>query len=500
MEKSSSSIPPEITEFFGQKGGRSLLVKGGAGTGKTTFALQFMEELIDSEKSLYLTTRVSDEALFQHFPWLKEKEMRARIIDSGRVLLQALAPGDKEEEKPKDGRVEVARDFLKSIRKDESGPPTQVDRRLFSVLLEENRMPELERIYDRVNAILPEKATVVVDSVEGFVNKYGIGIDDLIITLQKDLVENSNTNVIFVLEKAEAPDIEYLVDGVAQLHRWQMENRRVREIRLLKLRATEIRQPAYLMTLHGGPFKPFEPFEYSPTKGTKWEPKKDLNGFYSTGIENLDHLLEGGFRRGSYNIVEIDNSVSSEEYQSILRPLFLNFLSQGRGLTAVLPGGDHPSSIRQDMVQYVEPAVFDGNVRILDHFILRSDNPYIVALGDPKEAQKNYRDAMQALDGKPIIDYTGFDTLEYLMGNKMQISELLTGVAKLKVSQNLGIGVIKPGLKLAQEVVNMADVYLKIMSINRCPVIFGIKPSTVVYALVNDREKGSPHVKLIPIV
>ncbi|MDG6221541.1 MAG: hypothetical protein QCI38_08875, partial [Candidatus Thermoplasmatota archaeon] len=226
------AIPTEILDFFGQKGGRSLLVKGGAGTGKTTFALQFMDQLVDPEKSLYLTTRVSDEALFEHFPWLRDKEMRARIIDSGRVLLQALAPGDEEQEYvPKDGRVEVARDFLKSIHGEEMEAPNQVDRKMFSVLLEQNRMPELERIYDRVNNILPEKATVVVDSVEGFINKYGLDMDEFIITLQKDLVENSNTNVIFVLEQTEAPDIEYLVDGVVKMDRYQMENRVVREIR-----------------------------------------------------------------------------------------------------------------------------------------------------------------------------------------------------------------------------------------------------------------------------
>ena len=494
-----ASIPAEIKDFFSKEGGRSLLVKGAAGTGKTTFALHFMDELNDPEKCLYLTTRVSDEALFHHFPWLRDKEMRAKVIDSGRVLLQALAPGDEEEHTVKDHRVDVAKDFLKSISAEGEGP-MQVDRRMFSILLEENRMPELERIYDNINNILPERPVVVVDSVEGFINKYGLSMDEFIITLQKDLVENSNTNVILVLEKEEAPDIEYLVDGVIKMSRTKLDHRVIREISMIKLRATEIKQPSYLVTLSGGNFIPFKPFLQSSTSKGNWQPFKDPGDFYSTGIETLDELLGGGFKKGSYNIIEIDDSVSSDHYHAILRPLFLNFLSQGRGITAVLPGGDHPESIKQDLGTFVDPNIFDKNVRILDHFIPRSDKPYVVALGDPKEAQKNYRTAMHALDGKPIVDYTGFDTLEYLMGNKMQISELLTGVAKLKISQNLGIGLVKPGLKLAQEVVNMADVYIKMKSVNGCPVVYGVKPSTIIYALTDDEERGTPHVRLEPVL
>ena len=53
-----NSIPDVIRNFFGKIGGRSLLVKGNAGTGKTTFALQMLEELANPKRSFYLSTRV----------------------------------------------------------------------------------------------------------------------------------------------------------------------------------------------------------------------------------------------------------------------------------------------------------------------------------------------------------------------------------------------------------------------------------------------------------
>ena len=75
----NSSFPNEIESFFKRPSGRSLMIKGSPGTGKTTFALQLLEELADPDKSFYLSTWLSDEALYSQFPWLEQKEMRSRI-------------------------------------------------------------------------------------------------------------------------------------------------------------------------------------------------------------------------------------------------------------------------------------------------------------------------------------------------------------------------------------------------------------------------------------
>src|SRR5207244_3271884 len=66
-------IPREIVEFFNASGGHSLIVKGPAGTGKTTFALQLTEELGEVAASHYLSSRVSDESLYRQFTWLKDR-------------------------------------------------------------------------------------------------------------------------------------------------------------------------------------------------------------------------------------------------------------------------------------------------------------------------------------------------------------------------------------------------------------------------------------------
>jgi KaiC/GvpD/RAD55 family RecA-like ATPase len=505
------SIPREIRTFFGKVGGRSLLVKGTAGTGKTTFALQLLEELADPDRSIYLSTRVSDEALFQQFPWLRDKEMRGRIIDASRVLLQKLHPEegvDEEQEREDMERLSSAREFLRSVSDEPLAPPSKVSKVHLSKLKDRppGELPEIERLYENVEDNLPEKSMLVIDSVEGISNRYSIESDELVTCIQKDLVEMSNADVLFVLEDTEAKTVEFLVDGVIRFTHGVKEGRRVREVHLEKLRATQIYQPSYLITLKEGRFTSFDPFALSDIEQPiTWEPIPDTETHYSTGIKTLDKLLTGGYTPGSYNVIEVDENVSGEEYYSVIRPILLNFLSQDKGIFAVLSGGDHAESFRKDMVRFIPEDIFENSVRIADYFIPRSNSPYVMALGTRNKDEalrvwKSNQEALRGAENRPIIDYTGFDTLEYIQGGGVAIKQLLDAVAKIKISKDIGIGVLKPGLKLTQEIMNMADTYLKISSINRCPCLYGIKPKTMIFGIVNDAELGPPHIRLVPIV
>ncbi len=508
-EKSKRSIPTEIREFFEAQGGRSLMVMGSAGTGKTTFALQLLEEMAEPQRSFYLSTRVSDNALYQQFPWLKEEDMRSRIIDSSRVFLASLYNDEDDSPSVQEDPANLAnaKEFLKSINEKPLDAPRKVDRTRLSVLLERNRMPEIERIYDKVDSILPAKSMLIIDSVEGVTNKYSLEQDELIMCIQKDLVEGSNVDVLFVLEKESNADLAFLVDGVIQFDYSALEGRRVRQMHLLKLRATQIAQPSYLTTLKDGRFMSFDPFNgsLSNMESIQWDPIIDTETHYSTGTKDLDELLSGGYSKGSYNVIQVDENVSSDEYYSVVRPILLNFITQNKGVFAVLTGGDHADSVKKDLTTYMPDQKFDDHVRIADYFTQKSDSPYIMALGtrNKDEAVRVWKSNMEFLRGpenKPIIDYTGFDTLEYLQGGGVAIKQLLEAVAKIKISEDIGIGIIKPGLKLTQEIMNMADTYLKITDINKCPCIYGIKPKTIIYGIVADEEKGAPHIKLIPIV
>jgi len=506
----TGGVPPEILAFLSGRGGRSLIVKGGAGTGKTTFGLELLEKVGKPNQSYYLSTRVGDEALYRQFPWLKASEMRARILDSGKLFLDAInaqgkpSKGSVPESEQK--KIRAARDMLRTIG-EERGPPTRVDRTHLQALLKRAPMPEVENVYNRIESVLPEKSLLVIDSLEGVTHKYGLEMEEFVMALQKDLVEGSSTNVVMILEKPEAGGIEYLVDGLLSIQREELDERRVRHLRLEKLRATAISRPRYAVTLNGGRFEAlgFSVNNHVGQPPAPWKPVPDPERFYSTGIDDFDQLLGGGFRRGSFNAFEVDVNVGIDDYYLLFTPTFLNFLTQGRGIIAVLAAGESHEKLRETITRHTPPNVFDIRVRIADYAANETEESYVVPMGryGREEALKAMATAERAARGpeqKPILEYTAFDTLESLMGDQIAIRMYFNGVARTKLVGNLGIGLLKPGLLVSSEILNMMDTYFRIVNIDNAPCLYGIRPRTTIHSISYDPVKGPPHARLTPIV
>ena len=503
-------VPPEVITFLSGRGGRSVIVKGGAGTGKTTFGLELLERVGRPQQSYYLSTRVGDEALYRQFPWLKATEMRARILDAGKLFLDAVnvgqRPAQAELPEAEKRKITAAREMMRTFA-EERGPPTRVDRTHLTALLKRNPMPEVENVYNRIEQALPEKSLLVIDSLEGVTHKYGLEMEEFVMALQKDLVEASNANVVMILEKPEAGGIEYLVDGLISIQREELDERRVRHLRLEKLRATNITRPRYAVTLNGGRFEALG-IPISPPASAAaqiWHPAPDPDRFYSTGITDFDQLLGGGFRRGSFNAFEADVNVGIDDYYMLFTPTFLNFLAQSRGMIAVLAAGESPDKLRETLVRHTAPNVFDTRVRIADYTANETEESYIVPMArfNREEAMRAMTTAEKAARGpeqKPFLEYTAFDTLESLMGDQVAIRMYFHGVQRTKLVGNLGIGLLKPGLLVSSEILNMMDTYFRIINIDNAPCIYGIRPRTTIYSISPDPEKGAPHAKLTPIV
>jgi gas vesicle operon resressor len=508
--KAGAGVPPEVLAFLSGRGGRSLIVKGGAGTGKTTFGLELLEQIGKPAQSYYLSTRVGDEALYRQFPWLKATEMRARILDAGKLFLEAINAGgrsgaaDLPEAEQK--KISAAREVMRSFG-EERGAPTRVERTYLHALLKRSPMPEVENVYNRVERALPEKSLLVIDSLEGVTHKYGLEMEEFVMALQKDLVEGSNTNVVMILEKPEAGGIEYLVDGLISFVREELDERRVRHMRLEKLRATAIARPRYAVTLNDGRFEAlgFANHNHVDLTPQLWKPESDPERFYSTGIPDFDKLLGGGFRRGSFNAFEVDVNVGIDDYYMLFTPTFLNFLAHSRGIIAVLAAGESHESLRETITKYIPTHVFDTRVRIADYTANETEESYIVPMGrygrdEAVRAMSVADKAARGPENKPILEYTAFDTLESLMGDQVAIRMYFHGVRRTKLLGNLGIGLLKPGLLVSSEILNMMDTYFRIINIDNAPCIYGIRPRTTIHSISIDTSRGPPHARLTPIV
>jgi KaiC/GvpD/RAD55 family RecA-like ATPase len=503
-------IPPEVIAFLSGKGGRSLIVKGGAGSGKTTFGLELLERVGQPNRSYYLSTRVGDEALYRQFPWLKATEMRTRVLDAAKLFLDAIQATGKSREpelpETEQKKVRAGREVLGSFGQ-ERGPPTRVDRAHLQALLKRSPMPEVENVYNRIEKALPEKSLLVIDSLEGVTHKYGLEMEEFVMALQKDLVEGSSTDVVMILEKPEAGGIEYLVDGLISIQREELDERRVRHLRVEKLRATNIGRARYAVTLNGGRFEALGIRANSVGAATPgaWKPLTDPERYYSTGIPDFDRLLGGGFRRGSVNAFEVDVNVGIDDYYMLFTPTFLNFLAQSRGIIAVLAAGESPEKLRETLVRHVPPTQFDTRVRIPDYTANETEDPYILPMArfgreEAMRAMVTAEKAVAGPDRKPFIEYTAFDTFESLMGDQVAIRMYFQGLSRTKHVGNLGIGLLKPGLLVSSEILNMVDTYFRIINIDNAPCLYGIRPRTQIYAISSDPEKGAPHATLTPIV
>ncbi len=453
MRLIDSNIPHELHDFFNTAKGQTLLIKGASGTGKTTFALELICEFAKlNQMSVYIFTRLEEEQIFNNFPLISElwKKKQINVFDR----FEPIADANR-------------------FNKELDNLTKNYDIGLFII----DTIDAISERFDHPNRKLKEIV---------------------------DIIKKQKLNTVLIQEEGKETYLDYLADGIITLIRSEYEGQRVRFISLDKLRGVEIMQTKYPITLKNGRFNSFNPFDPGDVKPRKWKSVEDSENYFSTGIEDLDAILNGGYRKGSYNVIEIADNVTSDEYFSIIRPILLNFLSLDRGVIAVLTGGDHPESYRNDFTRFLDKQKFDKFMRIADYFSPESEQPYIIPLGVGRdEAIKRWSETVSELRGKenkPLLDFTGFDTLEYTRGESLAIRELLNGVASTKVSKDLGMGIIKPGLKLTQGIKNMADTYLKILDIAKCCCIYGLKPQTPLYVITPDKELKYPSVRLTPLV
>nr|MDO8075604.1 gas vesicle protein GvpD [Candidatus Freyarchaeota archaeon] len=284
------NVPQEIVEALEART-FSLHIKGSAGTGKTTLALELMRLFPEEAEAIYLSTRVSPERLYEQFPWVESCIHQENILDAKNTW----SPRTKEETMFE-----------------------YVDKPTF-----------LRSLYSRAVEAEGKHLTIVVDSLEALKSNLKIPRDDT--SVERDVLEIAdrlNANVIFVSESPHESQLDYLVDGVVKLERVLFKERLIRKIYIEKVRGAKIENPVYLFTLKDGRFTCFKTgFSLNLVHKDFRIVERETGGKIPTQISELDKILGGGFEKGSFNIIEIGKDVGMA-HAYILSPLFLNFILQ----------------------------------------------------------------------------------------------------------------------------------------------------------------------------
>ncbi|MFW3145622.1 MAG: ATPase domain-containing protein [Thermoplasmatota archaeon] len=454
-EDPGDHIPPEIIRFFRENVGEILLVKGPPGSGKTLFSLESMRALCKQKKGITIFSRMDHDQLIAEMPWLYEGDDKDRMY---------AFHGNTKMADPNWFKREF--DYLNNSN---DGDPIGY------------------MLFDPIDAITeqyenPERKMKEIVS----------------------LVQSTNVSAIMVQEKEGISYLDHLAGGVVRLYFGEEEGRRYRGLSIEKLRGVEVKHSNYVFTLHKGTFKAFKPWNLENVKKGNWIVTEDTDTHFSTGLADLDAILKGGYKRGSYNILDVDDNITSSEYFLMLRPILLNFINHENGVLMVPPAGEHPESIRHDLMEFIDKEKLSKKLIFLDYFSTSSDKNYIIPMGSTRKEGLQQRgiEAIQMLrgkEGRPYLDFVGLDTMEYLIGESLTLRHLLTGVSKTKVTKTLGIGIAKPGLKIGQGIRNMSDVYLKMVKIHSIPCFYGVKPETSIYAILPDPDGGYPNLIIEPL-
>jgi KaiC/GvpD/RAD55 family RecA-like ATPase len=483
----SLKIPYEVYRFFTNAGGHSLIVRGTAGAGKTTFALQTIEEMSAVEKSFYHSTRVSDASLLAQFSWLNGKVEQADKTGS-------------DPEVPDRGMKRNGLSDLKGVK----SPPLEIAKVGGLAISIGKDLGELEGLYRGIERNLPGKSLVVIDSIDALADKYGLCCSKLLSTIQRDIVEGYGSNVMFVLETASV-DLDYLGDGVINFSCTEHNRRRLRELEILKLRGCEIQQPKYIFTLDQGRIRSFgyQRAQESQVSNGSWRPIADAADRVSCGLVDLDRPLLGGLEKGSITLIELGQGVPTSVSGALEAALVSNFVTLGRGALWVPLRKASAESARARIVRSVGGEEFDRLVRIPEKADqMYSDGAYVVPIeGANAFSDFKWQNIEYSLQSskRPLLFLFGFDTMQSVYGAEV-IEQLMDFLALVRRNQGIFVAMTPPSSASTGRLADLASSHLRIDRVGGTVLLYGEQPFTECYALhFEDKEVGG-NVSLTPIL
>jgi len=374
-----------------------------------------------------------------------------------------------------------------------------------------------EGVSAAVEAIIDEIASsgakrLIIDSFTAMAQAFKEPIDVRVIvhTVLSKMIGQLECTTIMVEEMPTGSERvglgfeEFVADGVIVLRRGWLDGRLLRELELVKMRGVPLEEPKLIFTLKGG-FKAFPPFRHKTIdKPKRFQPTPDPPGKFSTGIPDLDVILEGGYPRGSYNLLEVDSEVPLDAYGHIIQSAQLNFLANGNAFLSLPLVGLTPDQIRSFLTPYMDGEIFDRNARII-HYGTPTDKPYAVNVAGKtfeESFDQSWREIERLKDSrnKPVFSFIDLVTVEYVYSREAELRALGKAIANVRKYGDTRMNFAKPSVTLLKEFRDISDIHLRIRMVHGALVLYGAKPYTGLYNFDIDILKGYPSPKLTPIM
>jgi len=458
--------------------GSLVLLAGNPGTGKTIFSMQFLYRGAEKygENGIYVSFAENEDTIIHNISRLFGRDLRN---NEGQ------------------GKVKI------------------LD---FTTVTEKGLSTILEMTLEEVTALKAKR--LVIDSFSAMAQAFEEPIEARIIIhniLGKIVRQLGCTTILIVevptgSEKIGISVEEFVADGVIVLRRDDYDGKLIREIEIPKLRGTKIERQKFLFTLNKG-FKVFTPFSNKKVDNPKkFEPTRGTKTHYPSGIPELDEILGGeGYPRGSSVLYELGENVPVDALDVVVNPTIANFIMRNRGFITVPLIEYGPEDIRKMISSFTGEEKFDKFARITSYPnpMIDMNKSYIVAWQDPTvehmDAIENFNRYIQAAVelssriGKNVIHLLSGDNLIYIT---QEFNSAVVGrsVIANRLGKDLMIYVSKPSIpEMTKVFADILSIHFKIEERNGSMILFGEKPTTIIYTIEPDASRGC-RVNLTPIV
>ncbi len=450
-----------------------ILVAGNPGTGKTVFSAQFLYRGVADygENGVYVSFAENREAFYENmksfgFDFERlERENRFRFLSMLAVKEEVVSSVLKIilEEISKINAKRLVIDSLSALTQAFMKPH---DARIFIHMI-------LGRIVQQAGC-----TTVMVVEVPFGEERIGLGIE------------------------------EFIADGVIHLRVERLEERLFRDISILKMRGTEVREYEIGFTIKDG-FEAFTSFEPRPIeRKERFRPLPDLPEKFSTGSRELDDLLDGGYPKGSTVLLEIGRNVSILQYYLILLPTYWNFLAKGAGVIVIPSSGvDHNIVWKRSLESGLSKDSLNRQLRICSFKSpATKEGPYMFEI-EGRSIDEDYQRCLdivaelQKETRRPLLCIVGVDRLLANYGTNDTVKVLNSSATLTRESGGLLFLVLKPGYPRVSEILNaFAEIHLKMIQKHGALLLYGLKPRIRLHFVEMETTKGYPLPRLIPIL
>jgi len=462
-------IPDEIREFF-SVGGRILLIKGNAGTGKTLLGIQLLKELDHLGEGIWVHSRNLD--------------------FSERSELEAITP--------KRRRMDASRPQRKLSKKEDQmeTPATQEPVSEQDIIMQ---------IYQEIQKI-KDPPIIVIDSFEGLTTGMEGAKKDALKLGLVSLARETKANIALIMETFEPNPLDYLADGVVTLREQVIEDRRVRTIHLNKLRGTLIGKPQYLFTLANGNFRYFLPSELDVIlKPFDLEIVPDTEGHISSGSKNIDSVTGGGLRIGGSFFYEVDSKIPNYIHlANFIVPVLSNHLNQDKGLIFIPPDLRNVGTLLGLLQSYVSKERLDNNFASLCleteeiGYMCRTCSAKGENLADDIKPLLEVRDEFQ--EKGPVITLLVADSLEQIYGVKESVPEIIDMMTNARTKGNVLFIVGRDISEISTRLTHFVDVHWRVRGLHDTFLLYGVYPRSEFFIFTTVSINGSNIPNLVPLV